>query len=805
MVYDKKYWSKNEYTYKDGTPYEGYVGIFERNGYVYDSEEKLIKKDSYSAEINSSSFNYDRVLDEELTLPYNKVDIQFAANDFLNTSTLKDILLKLQANNDYIFKSAIISNTALPASDECNILATKYTSHLEFVGSNGRNYSVVTNDNINFIRDGYIINPNTSSIENGEHYEITVGETPKDDYGSFWMVPKTTRVYDLEKGVLSQHNLARERATNTALDPTFYAQYGSDGSIIEPLHNFDEITHSDMKIVKVESTEWGRKLYIIVFLAFKNKVVLFKYVYYQDDKEYRQTAPTDERYEKGGEVNFNEGSSDVLVLNTIDPSNKNALKFLSLKCIKLNGNYMYLVDEKLNMILRYDITYLLNDESDYAWSLGSIRLLDNMSGDGTMTDGIYFNKPVSIAVDDDYVYVADSGNNCIKKFSSSFDYKATIRNGQFINHDIQSIAVNPYSITMEDGTELEKNTLWIFSVSGTHIYVTVIDSSNSTVYAKQIDKIDLVKDKYTWDEEFKSVNFSFTNSNYYYLCTNKRVYKFHLSKPLYPFASLSYFRQRTMASSMVWNSYDQRWHEISEEITWSYHPEKASTEVLDNRAFCLCGIDSSSIIEYDESDDPEIKVAHTGKKQEQFEGDLILHVGNLYDQSMVDSYIKENGCEFNEIPSVELARMIKASGIFLYIEPATFISSLANGNMPCYVDDDLQDFMVDEYVNSITFNAHIYKVIYNLVNIKNSLLGRFQGAYNNESIMVFDQLILDNFFQQLKLSNKDDYFVHDNEPVNIIVNRVFENVWNIQDTIIRRIRAKYMAVPSFTDGTFRII
>lgn len=52
----------------------------------------------------------------------------------------------------------------------------------------------------------------------------------------------------------------------------------------------------------------------------------------------------------------------------------------------------------------------------------------------------------------------------------------------------------------------------------------------------------MLKDKFMWDEEFKSVKFSFTNSNYYYLCTTKRVYKLHLSKPFYPFASLSYFK-----------------------------------------------------------------------------------------------------------------------------------------------------------------------------------------------------------------------------------------------------------------------
>ena len=101
-----------------------------------------------------------------------------------------------------------------------------------------------------------------------------------------------------------------------------------------------------------------------------------------------------------------------------------------------------------------------------------------------------------------------------------------------------------------------------------------------------------------WDEEFKSVKFSFTNSNYYYLATTKRVYKLHLSKPFYPFASLSYFKQRMLLSTMVWSRVPYPWHilpcgedESGIDITWGYPPATTSAEILDNKAFCLCGVD----------------------------------------------------------------------------------------------------------------------------------------------------------------------------------------------------------------------
>ena len=96
-------------------------------------------------------------------------------------------------------------------------------------------------------------------------------------------------------------------------------------------------------------------------------------------------------------------------------------------------------------------------------------------------------------------------------------------------------------LALEDGTVLKPNSLWIFSSTGTNMWVHVLDGKH-VAYSHRIEKLHFLKDKYMWDEEFRSVKFSFTNSNYYYLSTTKRVYKIHLSKPYYPFASLSYFK-----------------------------------------------------------------------------------------------------------------------------------------------------------------------------------------------------------------------------------------------------------------------
>lgn len=791
MDFVKKYWSEGEFKTQSGEPYSGYVGIFDGDGYIYDTEEKLTKSDSYKTQINSSENFFDRILDEEIRLPYQKNDVRFAANDFLSSSILKNIITKLQKNNDYIFRNAIISNTLVPNSQECFILATREDSSYTFVGKSGEEYDVVTDRNQQDILDGYVINKNSESITTDESYPLAIGEQAKEIYYEYYKVPSVSKHVNLKEGTLKLYNLTDKKTTRTALDNTFYPQVDSlTGKVKEPLYNFNDIAHSEIIIKKIEDVGGVKKVNLLIFLLFKTKLVIFQYpLFIKDNKIVQAEYP---------EVDFSEGSGEVLVLNRTDTFNKSSLEFLGLKDIEIHGNYMYLVDETLNMVIRYDIDYLLNDDSESWYNTKSIRLIDLLQGDGTVNDEIYFNKPVAVAVDDNYIYIADQGNGCIKKYSSSFDYIATLRNGKFVNHTIGSIAVNPYSMTLDDGSKLGPGTLWIFSTSGVNMWVTVIDGTK-VVYSKQIEKIQLLDDQYTWDEEFKSVKFSFSNSNYYYISTTKRVYKLHLSKPSYPFASLSYYKQRTLLSSMIWSSVPYPWHTLPDgtgdenvRITWGYRPQKTSAEVLDNRAFCLCGNDSTSLIE-------------NSQLQEQFNGDIIFHVGNMYDQYSVDTYIKRKGVTFDQIPTEELAKMVKCSGLFLYLEGATFIPTVSNDSIPCYNTEDIQRIPDDEYVNPVTFNAHIYKLVYNLVNLKNILIGSYQGAYNMDNIMVYDQIILDDFFQQLRIENNDDLLVHDNELASIIVNRIFEKIFDLQDTILSHMKAKYIATPSFSNNTFRTI
>lgn len=832
IQFQKKYWSKNQFTRSNGDNYQGYVGIFNNQGYIYDTKQKLNKSSNYYTQFNTSDYFFDRILDQKLALPYGKKQTTFQANDFLYKGTLKTILQRLQANNDYIYKCSTLSDTLIPAVNDCSILATTNNSYYVFVGGSGKEYKEIpelVNDNLNVtmndVRNGYIVNPNwDTSLDddrlnsnNSEKYvyPLMKGAVPKEQYPSKWYkIPDTKYVLDLEYGKLRRYNMMNQKQTKTALDATFYSQLLQDGTYTTPKYPFNDIVASQIFVSNVgmqdiiigkqgvrakiagETLQEGEQLVqvkrirLIIFLAFKTKICVMRYVYYPDDFYVNEWL--------GGNIDFTEESKDILTLDHVDPANKNSINFLEISDIRIRGNYLYVVDKKMSNVLRYDIQYIRTHQGVASWNIKSIRLLDMLQGQGTLRDQIFFKEPRSICANDDYIYVADSGNGCIKKYSSDFNYITTIRNGNFVDHDIQTISINPYSFTLDDGTKLAPNSLWIFTTVGTSMYIHVVDGNN-VVYSHRVSKLDLLEDRYMWNQEFKSVKFSFTNSNYYYLCTTKRVYKLHLSKPHYPFASLSYFKQRMLLTTMVWSRVPYEWHmlpcgqdESGVDVTWGFRPSTTSAEILDNKAFCLCGVDQYTIID-----------EHNNRAQ--FNGDIILHIGTLYNQSKIDTYCKRHFCSFYDIPQHELATMINCSGFFIYNETDSWLSSLTRLNFPAYVIQDIQEINPSQYVNPNTFNKMIYKVIYNLINLKNHIIGRFWGAYNIDNLMVYDQLEYDDFFQQMRIQNNDDFFVHENEPMSIMINRIFERIIDVQQKLLKRMEAKYRSMGAFTNNSFRII
>lgn len=154
MNFDKKYWSINEYT-KNNNDFSGFVGISDNKAYDYIEKSPLESKNMYLERINNSKDNFDRILLQDLKLPYEKKDILFSANDFVHANTLEIIINRLHANNDYIFKNSIISNSSLP-------VASKYMSLVPNLDDLNAQY--LSKDEKNVFEPNYSFYPNTKTF-----------------------------------------------------------------------------------------------------------------------------------------------------------------------------------------------------------------------------------------------------------------------------------------------------------------------------------------------------------------------------------------------------------------------------------------------------------------------------------------------------------------------------------------------------------------------------------------------------------------------------------------------------------------
>jgi hypothetical protein len=581
----------------------------------------------------------------------------------------------------------------------------------------------------------------------------------------------------------------------------------------QTIHNFNDLVSSDIIIRNIDTD--NRKVTLLIFLAFKTEIVILKTDYYYANPSLNEYPTISNFIDESGAgeddhltINIasedpKAGSLDAITIKNINPADITSLPYRNLSAIKVYKNMLYVIDNTLDMVLRYDIDYLINPEEklDNAFTVNSIELVDSMQGSGDATDKIYFNRPYSIEVSDDYVYIVDRGNNCIKQYTHSLNFVKTLKNGHFTRFDVQAAAVNPY-VTKIGELTINPNSLWIAYTSTNKLHLSILDNGME-VYNTQIENISILKDDYTWDEEIRSICFTKNNSNYFYITTTKRVYKFHSSNPSYPFASLSYFKQRSIIATTKWSAMHYQWHAVSslessavngssenliQDVTWDYEPPMSSAEVLDNKSFCLTGC-------------PEI------------EGDIIFHFGILYNNSKIREYIKKMNAgkmsderiSFKDIPHGILSSMIKSVAILLYTEPDSFISSITNPEMKINDIYELNEMIENDYINTLTFNKILHSLNVNLYKIKNSLLGHFRAATNLDNVIVYDNVIMDDYFNNLQFGENDNYYVHDNEQVSIIINRVLENIYDIQEKIIDKMQTEFMAAQSYVNNTSRLI
>ena len=91
----------------------------------------------------------------------------------------------------------------------------------------------------------------------------------------------------------------------------------------------------------------------------------------------------------------------------------------------------------------------------------------------------------------------------------------------------------------------------------------------------------------------------------------------------------------------------------------------------------------------------------------------------------------------------------------------------------------------NEYIQGSSLNKEIYKLMYDIINLKNNIIGRFTGAYDALNVFVYNDYNYNLDLTQLYNSTNYEYFIHDNEKnITGVINRTIRKIYDLQLQLI---------------------
>jgi hypothetical protein len=172
------------------------------------------------------------------------------------------------------------------------------------------------------------------------------------------------------------------------------------------------------------------------------------------------------------------------------------------------SNAMYVLDTSANRVVKYDATGFLTDETVLS---NTLPYVDSMGGYGDYSDNSFFNSPQSIDVYGSQLYVLDSGNGCVKQFDEDLNWVTT--------HRLFRDFLSAYPVHLSH------------DINGNMFVLT--DKNKILRYDSNFqNKIEIKLDTLSANEEtFKKVIFSPSDTNIYYILTDKNIYKYLVTQP----------------------------------------------------------------------------------------------------------------------------------------------------------------------------------------------------------------------------------------------------------------------------------
>lgn len=428
---------------------------------------------------------------------------------------------------------------------------------------------------------------------------------------------------------------------------------------------------------------------------------------------------------------------------------ENTLSFFSIGGIATVNNYLFVVDTGNNSVLKYDISGYINGDSVLS---NKRNLLEIIGGRGHAVDGLLFNEPKEIAAGNNFIAINDSKNYVVKIYDLDFNFITKISG---INFKTEALAAIEYN--------KKTNLLYIATYFNQTINLYVINECFS------IEEVYTLPITISSSEIVTGMSFSYNNSNYFYVSTNYTVYKLLVNKPGIKRGTYNtnklYANIQTPASqvtatlnlpddggSVVYNSANSLWNYVDTIFDQANYNWETDAQGLTSVVIASNNTSQSTI--------SQITSANAV-------------FGELITGYRVTPQSSNNDKVF----------LFTTSRIYFFKEPTVYKSVLKLDNFNNY--GNTFTLNRNEYIQGSSLNKEFYKLVYDNINLKNNLVGRFTGAYNALGVFVFTDYNYNIDFSRLLSTQIDEYYVHDNEK-NIlgVFNRALSKIYELQLKII---------------------
>jgi len=401
---------------------------------------------------------------------------------------------------------------------------------------------------------------------------------------------------------------------------------------------------------------------------------------------------------------------------------ENILTFSSIGGMAVVNNNLYVTDTGNDIVLKYDISGYINGDTVLA---NKRNLLEIIGGRGRAQDNLLFNQPKEIAAGNDYIAVNDSYNRVVKIYDLDFNFKARITKINFKSEPLAAIEFNKlYDL------------LYILTYYGTGFKLYILDQCFD-ILNTQILTVTLRSDEYVND-----ITFSYNDSNHFYICTNYTVYKYFTNK-------LTSVQGGYQTEQLLANVKAPTVSHYEVNNYWNY-----ATMQWGNALF---NWDTSVVIDTIQNKAP----TKNGVFSDVLAGYKITSQTSNYDKLFFISQTK----------------------IYYFKEPNLVKTVLKLPNFDNF--GSVFTLNPNEYIQGSSLNKEIYKLMYDIINLKNNIIGRFTGSYDALNVFIYNDYNYNIDLTQLYNNTNYEYFIHDNEKnITGVINRTIRKIYDLQLQLI---------------------